>query len=355
MVYNKADQLTSWPGMHSYQYDSAGNLQTVTGSGAASYIYTPAGLLDTASYNGRSIKNIWDAAAHRVQFVATSGTHTFVYDITAGIPAVIQEDGVYYVREPGGLLIARVSGTDMSYYHFDSLGSTRLLTDADGDVTDKYAYDAYGSLISHDELAGSVDQPYQYVGQLGYYAHWQEPEFGLMQLGVRFYDAAMGRFTQHGSPYTYSASNPVSIASADGTATVPDLTNPPVKGIPRLPTPRVPKPPVPTPTPTPEPPVKPSIGWGAIGRVCGFALFFLLNPSPVDVGGDLKSSPSLREFYREACVADCDDQNGNDREYCKNRYPGNTTQQKRLRQLCYEEANKKLCECHDDCTRKYPY
>ncbi len=40
MVYNAADQLTSWPGMHGYQYDSAGNLVSVTGAGTASYTYS---------------------------------------------------------------------------------------------------------------------------------------------------------------------------------------------------------------------------------------------------------------------------------------------------------------------------
>ncbi len=53
MTYNAADQLTSWPGMHGYQYDSAGNLVTVTGAGTASYAYTPAGLLNQATYSFR--------------------------------------------------------------------------------------------------------------------------------------------------------------------------------------------------------------------------------------------------------------------------------------------------------------
>ncbi len=82
------------------------------------------------------------------------------------------------------------------YYHFDQLGSTRLLTKSTGDVTDDYAYDAYGALLAHNRHADSVDQPYQYVGQLGYYAHWQEPGFGLMHLGRRFCAPSLGRFTQ---------------------------------------------------------------------------------------------------------------------------------------------------------------
>jgi len=132
---------------------------------------------------------------------ANGTAYTFVYDTTAGIPAVVEEhtetNTVFYIREPGGELIARVHPTEgIRYYHFDELGSTRLLTDSNGDITDRYAYDAYGSLLSHDRYTGSVDQPYQYVGRLGYYTHWMEPEFGLLQLGVRFYDAQVGRFGQ---------------------------------------------------------------------------------------------------------------------------------------------------------------
>ncbi len=119
-------------------------------------------------------------------------------------------------------MIARTSGTDIRYYHFDALGSTRLLTDSSGNITDKYSYDAYGSLISHDEFEGSIDQPYQYVGQYGYYTHYQEPEFGLMQLGVRFYDPQVGRFGQIDeilrvvSNYMYAMDKPVKLVDPSG-------------------------------------------------------------------------------------------------------------------------------------------
>jgi RHS repeat-associated protein len=225
MVYNKADRLTSWPGMYSYTYWPDGSLHEVkTGqTTVASYTYTSNGLFSQASFKSRTLTNTWDATGNRVRFVATSGSHTFVYDTKAGIPAVIQEDGVYYVREPNGSLIARIDGSNPSYYHFDQLGSTRLLTDGEGNITDKYSYDAYGSLITHDRFSGSVEQPYQYVGRYGYYTHYQEPEFGLLQLGVRFYDAELGRFTQRDAAavddiadMAYVDDKPLSRADATG-------------------------------------------------------------------------------------------------------------------------------------------
>jgi RHS repeat-associated protein len=236
MVYNAADQLLQWPGMHGadatthagYTYYPDGSLHYENNAAGTSvikgYIYTPDRLLDTAEFDGntKTLINTWDADQNRVGFSVNSTNHTFVYDTTAGIPAVIQEDGVFYIREPGGSLIARKDDSNWSYYHFDQLGSTRLLTAVDvnetdkfGGVTDKYAYDVSGALIAHERLSDSVDQPYQYVGQLGYYSHCREPGLGLLQLGVRFYDTHTGMFTQSDplqsglNSYAYAGVNPL--------------------------------------------------------------------------------------------------------------------------------------------------
>jgi len=105
MVYNEADQLVMWPGMHGrwngstlvpgYVYDSAGNLTAVKNlwgsSNVATYTYTEAGLLDTASYGGRTLSNTWDADSNRVGLTAGVDEYSFVYDTTAGIPAVIYQ------------------------------------------------------------------------------------------------------------------------------------------------------------------------------------------------------------------------------------------------------------------------
>jgi len=116
----------------------------------------------------------------------------------------------------------------MHTYAYDGTGNlTQVKNDSETQVVKSYAYDAYGSLLSHDRFEGSVNQPYQYVGQLGYYTHWMEPDFGLLQLGVRFYDPEVGRFTQRDavraafSSYAYTSGNPLSFADPSGLQELP--------------------------------------------------------------------------------------------------------------------------------------
>ena len=88
-------------------------------------------------------------------------------------------------------------------------------------MTDSYAYDAWGNLI---DRTGNTEQPYQYVGQLGYYTHYQAPAFNLLQLGVRFYDPEVGRFTQRDAIgdglnwYAYADNDPVAFVDPEGLA-----------------------------------------------------------------------------------------------------------------------------------------
>ena len=245
-TYNDADQLYSWPGQHQYTYLGTGSLEYQKDSSGTNvqkaYTYTAANLLESVTHAGVNDPSemTWDADGNRISFTSSedSGMTQFVYDTTAGIPAVIEEvlpstSSVYYIREPNGALVARIAGEDTSYSHFDALGSTRLLTDSAGTVTDTFTYDAWGSLTSR---TGSTPQPYMFVGQLGYYSHYQDdnlfddpsdPDSGwqMLQLGVRFYDPGSGRFTQvdplpqyRRSTYAYVKDNPCRYADPTGEA-----------------------------------------------------------------------------------------------------------------------------------------
>ncbi|MEN6521786.1 MAG: hypothetical protein ABFD46_11640 [Armatimonadota bacterium] len=96
------------------------------------------------------------------------------------------------------------------------------LTNENGVVTDTYTYDAWGNVTNHidpnpgDGIGLTTDNPYQYVGESGYYTHYEEPSLNLLQVGVRYYDPTIGLFTQHGSPYAYAENNPTKNTQSKG-------------------------------------------------------------------------------------------------------------------------------------------
>ncbi len=52
------------------------------------------------------------------------------------------------------------------WYRFEAIGTTRQLLNAQGQVTDSYAFDAWGNELA---AQGSTINPYRYVGKQGYY------------------------------------------------------------------------------------------------------------------------------------------------------------------------------------------
>ncbi len=74
------------------------------------------------------------------------------------------------------------------WYGFEAIGTTRQLTNSQTQVTDSYAFDAWGNELA---AQGSTVNPYRYVGKQGYYL---DAESALMLLGVRYYGAHVGQF-----------------------------------------------------------------------------------------------------------------------------------------------------------------
>jgi hypothetical protein len=72
----------------------------------------------------------------------------------------------YYVRGGTDLISAirpQTSGpATVRHFHSDALGSTRMLTDASGQKTDAWQYDAQGATVSH---TGSDPNSYLFAGQ----------------------------------------------------------------------------------------------------------------------------------------------------------------------------------------------
>ncbi len=95
-----------------------------------------------------------------------------------------------YTLEPKayGKLVSQHRAAESSFFHFDALGSTRLLTDDNAAETDSYFYKAFGDLESS---LGTTTNPFRWVGSLGYY---YDNESGDYSLRRRQYQSDIGRF-----------------------------------------------------------------------------------------------------------------------------------------------------------------
>ena len=112
-------------------------------------------------------------------------------------------------------LIGEESGGEFKTYHFDCRGSTVAVTGGMGDVTNAFAYDAYGRLT---EKVGLDDIIFCYNGKYGVIT---EPN-GLVYMRARYYSPELRRFINADviagkisnaitlNRYAYANGNPIS-------------------------------------------------------------------------------------------------------------------------------------------------
>jgi RHS repeat-associated protein len=115
-----------------------------------------------------------------------------------------------------GDLLSQRRSSATSFYHFDSLGSTRALTESDEDISDTYLYDAWGVPKAS---TGSTTNPYRYVGKLGYL---REAAVEGYLLRRRYYRTGVGRFLSRDPghevvpPYGYAHGSPLMLTDPSG-------------------------------------------------------------------------------------------------------------------------------------------
>ena len=199
-TYDGIGRLTADP-LRQYRWDQASRLASYAGAdGSASFTY--------------------DALGMRISRTAAGVTENHVLNYAAELPvvAVVRSGGGdvrYYVHLPGGLLLYSIEARDSSrrFFHFDETGSTIFLTDDSGDVTDAYAYGAYGESAGR---TGQTENPFTWLGGLGV---MQEGGTSLYYMRHRYYDSASARFLSKDpvesldpravNPYQYALGNPV--------------------------------------------------------------------------------------------------------------------------------------------------
>ncbi|MGG0824521.1 pre-toxin TG domain-containing protein [Paenibacillus turicensis] len=156
--------------MGAYEYDARNRLIQ---SGRMKYRY---------NWKNERIETIWRGKVTR-----------YVVDDSSRLSRILMEqdrEGNILTRYVYGLgLIGLEDARTGKYlsYHSDQRGSTTILTDEQGIVTDRYAYGIYGEV---EHYQGSTHQPFQYNGRDGVMTDAN----GLYYMRARYYHPELKRF-----------------------------------------------------------------------------------------------------------------------------------------------------------------
>jgi RHS repeat-associated protein len=205
-------------GPHQLTYDASGNAETLDKIGfewdeeshlvAAS---TPAG------------PTTWGYAANgrRTFKSSLAGTTFYFDDLVEEGPA-----GRRTIYKVGGRAIATRGANGLEWLHSDLVGSTRAVSDTNGEITLRYDYAPFGEQYRSGSTASTP---------LTYRAERYDEETGLILLGSRYYHPQIGRFVSadsivpdHALPqsldrYAFVLNSPVRFV--DPTGHVPDDAN----------------------------------------------------------------------------------------------------------------------------------
>ena len=218
---NKLNQYKSVDGTN-YTYDNNGNL---TYDGTYSYYYDCENRLIEIRNQYGTIGTIKYDCFGRMVRKEFSGPFScqFCYDgdqIIAEYSTYFNLRAQYYygqgIDEPICKWVR--SSNSKWYYHYDGLGSVVALTDVDGDLVEKYSYDAFGNTTIRDASntvipysSLSINNPFMFTGR--YY----EPLRGIYYYRARVYKPSIGRFLQPDpigykgglNLYSYCLNNPI--------------------------------------------------------------------------------------------------------------------------------------------------
>ena len=199
-----------------FQYDNAGNLLQ---DDKAKYTYDAFNrTIQVETFDGNVQVNRYDAEGLRHEMEENGRLVRFIFH--KGEAVAEQEENSNVIRLiRGSELIARSSDSESArtYYHYasDEMGSTTHIVDENGNVKNRYAYDAWGKITAKEE---AVPNRFTYYGQQ------IDPITQQYYLRARFYNPVIGRFTQEDTYrgdglnlYAYCANNPVFYTDISGT------------------------------------------------------------------------------------------------------------------------------------------
>ena len=158
----------------------------------------------------------YDGDGQRVKRVVGSVTTVTIGDFFEWTGSTATMKSYYYA---GGARVAVRTGSSLNWIMGDHLGSTSVVTDANGTLHSKQLYKPWGEMRFS---SGTLPTDYKYTGQR------EEAAQGLYDYKARFYDPVLGRFLQAdsivpgaGNPsawdrYAYVLNNPTRYTDPSG-------------------------------------------------------------------------------------------------------------------------------------------
>ncbi|KPF61519.1 hypothetical protein D621_00710 [beta proteobacterium AAP51] len=221
----QGNRLLQWGG-DTLGYDANGN---VVSRGADTYSYDSLNRLVGHSRGGVSTSYTYDGRERRIRKASGSEVREFLYD-GQQVVAEYGSSGQLLARYTHALGLDEVlmqhRGADTYHYHADPQGSIVAITNAAGQVVQRYGYDAWGRLVLNQgsfAFSGSG-----LVNTRTYIGREYDEESGLYHLRARAYDAQLGRFLQKDPqqgqralpqsqhPYAYALNSPTNFVDPTG-------------------------------------------------------------------------------------------------------------------------------------------
>ncbi|MGI8807191.1 MAG: DNRLRE domain-containing protein [Acidimicrobiales bacterium] len=224
---NSGDQLTDT----GFAYNANGGL--TAGGSLSNLAYTGIGQTKSITQGGNSTAYTYAGGGQGER--TTAGPTTALHSLLGLVVETTAGATTSYIREASGaLLYEHTPGGDF-YYVRDGQGSVIALVDPNGVQRAVYTYDPYGDHATATGLNGAVPpNPWRWSGSY-------LDATGLYKMGARYYDSALGRFTQvdpvaggSANNYDYCSGDPVNCSDRNGLrgtkALPPELAGPCLSG-----------------------------------------------------------------------------------------------------------------------------
>ncbi len=224
-VYDAANQLKeirqdsqTGPLLASMLYDYNGNMyQKTEGATTTTLTYDALNRLAQVDKTGIETQTYdYDDQGRRIKKTVGATVNNYLYngpDIYGEYAGWTSASAIYTHGPNTDDPIIRATESAAQYYHQDGLGSVVALSNNTGGTDGTQRFDVWGNVLAS---TGAIPQ-YGYTGR-------EPDETGLVYYRARYYDPAIGRFTQRDpiglkggiNPYAYVNGNPVNLVDPTG-------------------------------------------------------------------------------------------------------------------------------------------